>query len=350
MPGTFQDDGDLRDDLAAAFSQHTETDVATDSTSVGSDKPRDDHGRFAPTTAAKDTAPPVVATQPTDDQKPIEKSLQITPAPPPTGKQPVGWTKEELAGWETMPPHHQAAVMRREQEINTVLYRTAQERKFAAEVQQSLQPYMQMIQSEGATPVQAIRSVMETAAFLRTASPQDKAVRVAQMIQQFGVPIKELADALDRAPSYDPTPQVMQAVRQELAPVMQMLQQQEQQTLADAQRGVDSFLSDTQYPYAKTVAPIMGELMEAAAARGQQMTLQDAYQRATLLHPEISQRVIDERAQAKVAQLTAAAKQAKGAAVSVANSGAPIASSVDEGDGSLRSDLLSAYRQASGSR
>lgn len=342
--------GDLRNDLAAAFSQHAE-EAPQAGESAAADRARDGQGRFAPTTAAKDTLPADKEPRAEVEQpQGTEQPQGVPPAPPPPGKVPVGWTKEELQGWEGMSPHHQAAVLRREQEINATLYRTAQERKFAVEVQQSLQPYMQMIQAEGATPAQAIRSVMETAAFLRTATPQDKAVRVAQMIQQFKVPIKELADALDQAPQFDPTPQVMQAVRQELAPVMQMLQQQEQQTLQQAQQGVDAFLGDAQYPYAKQVAPIMGELMESAAARGQQMTLQDAYQRATLLHPEISQRVIDERAQAKVAQLTAAAQKAKSAAVSVASSGAPMASSGEDGDGSLRSDLMSAWRQASGTR
>lgn len=348
MPADFED-GDLRSDLAAAFAEHDGgPDTGAEPIAPSSpDRARDEQGKFAPTTAAKDTV--------FENKEPLQKvdeaqTSSVPPAPPPTGKAPVGWTKEELAGWETMAPNHQAAVLRREQEVNNVLLRTASERKFATEVQQTLQPFMQMIQAEGATPAQAIRSVMETAAFLRTASPEAKANRVAQMIQQFQVPIKELADALDRPPSFDPTPQIMQVVRQEMAPVMQMLQQQEQQVYRQAHQGVESFLGDPQYPYAKQVAPIMGELMEAAAQRGQQMTLQDAYQRATLLHPEISQRVIDERAQAKVAQLTAAAQKAKGASVSVGNSGAPMASSGEDGDGSLRSDLMSAWRQASGSR
>jgi len=47
-------------------------------------------------------------------------------------------------------------VLRREREISQALQQSSESRRFATEVQQTLQPYMGMIQAEGGTPVRAI--------------------------------------------------------------------------------------------------------------------------------------------------------------------------------------------------
>lgn len=351
--------GDLREDLAAAFAEGTANNEPAIEVEAPTPKPvaegrnRDEVGRFAPAVAAKDSLPADKEPQPQAAPAP---ALTLPPAPPTADRPPVGWKPEEAAGWETMAPHHKAAIMRRERDIDQTLYRTAQERKFANEVMQVMQPHMQLIQAEGGTPVLAIKSVMETAALLRTAPPQTKAQAVAQMIKQFNVPVEDLDAALSsimqgRQPAVDPMQQVMAQVRQELAPLQQMLQMQQQATLQQAEQSVEQFLGDPQNEFAREVAPLMGQLLEAAAAAGQVLSLQDAYTRATLVHPDVSRKIMERKQQELAAQRQAVAAKARSAAVSVSDSGAPVAAGdMDESGDDIRSALGASIRQLSGRR
>jgi hypothetical protein len=226
-------------------------------------------------------------------------------------------------------------------------------------MQQVLTPYMPMIQAENSNPVQAVQAVMQTAAILRTAPPLQRAQAVADMISQFDVNINMLDEALSakqqgRRPAADPMAPILQALDQRLAPVQQFMssfqqqqQRSQQQELGAIQQTTEQFLNDPANEFAVDVADDMADILDLAARRGQVMSLQDAYQRATLLHPDIS-KVIEARKLGKgLAQQTAAAQNARNAAASVSGGGAPSASS-DDGDGDdVRSALNASIRQLS---
>jgi hypothetical protein len=261
-----------------------------------------------------------------------------------------------------MSPRHQQAVMRRENEIQQALYQSSSARKFAEEFGRTIQPYMQFIEAENATPIQAVQNLMQTAALLRTATPVHKANLVADLVRNFNIPLEALDSALTarlqgRSPQQDPLAPVAQIIDQKLAPFQQLMQglTQRQQQLAEqqdieAQQTVEQFVADPQNEFAADLSQDMADILEFAAGRGIKLSLQDAYQRATLLHPQIAELMAQRKVGQVAAQQTAAAQNARNAAVSVSGSGAPSASSNSGESGDDVRSALVASLQDLGSR
>lgn len=370
---------DLRDDLMASYTEHTPNEntpgeggqqgvpaeqrpAGEPGDLTGDPFSRDAVGRFAPRVpASNDQVPPNTepkAPQIAPGQQPQapaqgQQPVQGQPAQP--QKAPASWRPEEREGWEKIDPRHQAAISRREGEVNTVLQRTAAARQFAQEMAQVIQPFMPMIQEDNSTPMQAVQNMMTYAAILRTAPPAQKAKAVASLISQFNVPIEELDTELQAVLKNRPQQsaeisQLMSAIDQRLAPVQQfmqgMQQSRAQQSTAEVSTELETFFNDPAHEFAHDVANEMADLMELAAHRGQKLSLQDAYKRATMAHPEIARLVSERTLGQTAAQRTAAAGKAKSAAVSLPSSAAPGASSGEEvDDGSLRSALRASIRE-----
>ena len=229
-------------------------------------------------------------------------------------------------------------------------------RRMVDELQGMMQPFMPFIAAEGATPVQAIQNTMQTMALLRVGSPHQKAQLIANAIKQFGVPIEAL-DQMLAGQQVQPGPQdhIYQQVQQALQPVQQFMQQfnqqrqhASQQMEVQATQDLQSFMADPKNEFAYDLRNDMADLLELASARGQTLTLSDAYRRAMLAHPTIS-RIVEQRQQAQgAAQQTAAARRAKNAAASLPSDGAPSQSGGEEGEGDdLRSALTASIRQHS---
>jgi hypothetical protein len=245
-----------------------------------------------------------------------------------------------------------AEVARREREIDDALRTSSQARKLAEELQRTVAPYEQMIRASNSTPLQAIQNLMQTAASLRTAPAPQKAQMIAQLIGEYGVDINMLDQAL-QGRANQPQPDVERLLEQRLQPfqqLMQDIQQQRQQsqerTAQEAQSALESFFNDPANEYAHDVRMEMADLLEVSAKRGQQMSLQDAYKRATLLHPQIAQLMSQKQLQQQASQQTAAAQRAKQASASVPSMGAPSQSEDDTGD-SIRSALVASMKSLS---
>lgn len=381
----------LREDLESSMTQLTgdnnePQEQATEASSAPTPPAgpeRDSSGRFAPREPARDAVSAhgqpqeaqVAGPAPAPQGQQANQSTSEAPAGPaqaPTAQQPttqapapgfrppVSWTPEERAEWDKLPPSAHAAISRREREMDQFMQNTAQARRFAGEVEQILQPYLPMIAAEQSTPARAIGELMKTAAFLRTAPPAQRAEAMADLVFQHGVDLnlfeQSLVNRITRQanPQYQQQTMVQQSIQQALAPVNQFIQQftqqQEQAQNQQVQGSVEQFMSDPQYPYARQVAADMADLMDIYAQRGQQMTLQQAYQRATMAHPTIGPELIRQQQTQSAAQQTAAAQRALNAAVSPTGTGAPSQNEVPQGDGSLRSDLLASMTTLSARR
>lgn len=326
---------------------------------------RDASGRFTPKTPAKDSllADKEPGTEEADPLKPEDQTQQPAQQQAPVGRAPASWKPEEREGWEKMDPRHQAAVSRREREITQTLAQTAGMRNFANEIAQTLNPYMAMIQAEGSTPARAIAEVMKTAAFLRSGPSQGKAAAIADLIQTYGIDVMELDRVLTARRDGNPQGQrqdtsgIQQLLQQQLAPIQEFMtsiqsqrQQAQQRVTQQAQQTLGQFMEDPANEFAEDVREDMADLLELAANRGHTLSLQDAYKRATLAHPTISQIVSRRQAQQSATQQSAAAQRARNASVSPSGSGAPTQSNDGESDGSLRSDIMSSVRTLASSR
>jgi hypothetical protein len=162
-----------------------------------------------------------------------------------------------------------------------------------------------MIRGEGGEPLRAVESLLQTAAALRTAPPQAKAQMVAQMVRQF-LPGREGIELLDAALSNEPMPQ--NGGHAQSAPVDINRQIEAALNARDAARQQETVKQQV----ATSLAAVEGEefyqdlrgemadLLELAARRGFALTPKDAYNRAVLVHPEISRVMEQRKAAAKV--------------------------------------------------
>ena len=151
---------------------------------------------------------------------------------------------------------------------------------------------------------------------------------VAQVVNAYGVDIRSLDSALVGAALPEGQPQqvnVQAEVQRALAPLMQMAQQRQQAETArleaEGATTVQQFSEGKEF--IGDVGGLMADMLDVAARQKISLSLQDAYDRACALHPEVSKVIIARRQGASAQQLTQAAQRARSAAVSVRGS-APV--------------------------
>jgi hypothetical protein len=263
-------------------------------------------------------------------QKPAVEGQQ----PAPSVRAPAGWRPELREKFASLPKEVQEEVNRRETEISVAMRQNAGTKQFAEGFARILQPYEAMIRSEGGNYHSAVDSLIKTAYHLRTAPPPQKAMMVAQMIQQHGVDLEMLDNALSQIVQgkqaqvrQDPAFQYMQ---RELEPIKQFVtnlqsrqQELDQRTGQELMTELQTFAADPKNEFFEDVREVMADLIEASAQRGAKLSLQDAYTRATLAHPTISGLVANRRVTASAAQRSAAARRARNASASLPSGAAP---------------------------
>lgn len=294
----------IRESLQAAFDKGSKPDAVADDVSTPeteeqkAERARDEAGRFAKAKAekeAKSTKGPKVEVKPTLGK--------VAPNEPPAPSVTEMKAPQSLRGparehWAATPEPVKLEMLRREKEVAQVLSQTAEDRKFAASVRQTVSPFEAQIRAEGGEPVKVIGNLLNTAQALRTAPPAHKAMLVAGIIRDFGVPLDGLVAALQG----QPVPQGQ--AQQQAAPVdantiaaqviKQLTQGREEQLVAQAAEEADGFLSDkaTHGPdgtdYAEQIREDMADLIDRATRRGFAITLEQAYTQAAAQHPEVS--------------------------------------------------------------
>ncbi|QSQ14051.1 hypothetical protein [Myxococcus landrumensis] len=331
-------------------------------------KPAEAQAKPAPSAKAPVAKPaPVAAKPPTAKPAPANGApAAATPASPepakaagPELKAPQSWRPAVREKWAALDPDVRSEVVRREKEMTHAHQQNAQHKHVSERFQETVNPYLAMIQAEGADPYKAVGSLLQTAAALRTAPPQYRAQLVAGLVQQFSIPIDALDAALagqappqgqqQQAPM-DPEALLRQAEQRAEARMMERLKQQST-TLAQskANQEMEAFLASGDTEFLDDVRETMGILMSAASQRGVALPLRDAYNLAVQQHPELS-KVLQSRqqqqAQAQQATATqAATTRAKAAASSVQTrpvGGAPAKPT------SLRGDIEAAMGALSG--
>lgn len=219
-------------------------------------------------------------------------------------KAPVNWGAKEREDWSKIPRHLQEKIMSREQDMQNTMQTTADARKTQTQFDKLGQNYASLLASEGVSdPMQAVEGLFQTTATLKMGSEQDKARKIADMINHYGVDISALdAMLVGNEPSAGQAQntQFEQMLDQRMAPVNQLLgqmQAQEQQTHQDnitqATSAVAEFSKNAEF--LNDVRHDMADLVDMAHARGQTMDLKDAYDKACALNPQVSS-VIAQRA------------------------------------------------------
>lgn len=253
-------------------------------------------------------------------------------------KPPAGLAPAAREAWKDVPDAVKAEIRKREQDYERGVMKYAEGAKRAQAMDKVLSPYSQFFAMNGG-PGQTIPGVLQTASVLQMGSPIQKAQTVAQLIKQFGVDVSTLDGLLvGEQPQADPNQMVAQLVDQRLQAFQQQQQAQQAQRAQQAIGSeIDQFSNDPKNEFYNDVSGDMADLLEVTANRGQAMTLQEAYERACAMNPQVSQILAARKAQSSV-------NTKRKAAVSV--TGSPGGPGTSEAPNSLRSALEQAWDTA----
>lgn len=329
-------DATLRETYASATADAPDPviadDAPTETAAQKADRIRDESGRFAKAGEPVATDAPVEAAA--TDPAPVDPVVEAKQAP-------GSWPKEVREKFAELPADVQDYVTRRESEVNRTINQYSQKAKAGEAFLSVLNPYMGILQADGADPVGAVDGLMKTYTTLRNASPHDKAMAVAQLVQRFGVDLSLLSEDGQQAGNY------AQQDSQLYNKVAQLEQELANRRIAEQnaeQSHVSSLIADFQQkaPHFETVKAHMGALLQAGLAKD----MQDAYDQAVMAHPEIRATLLQEQESKRredAARAAAAAKKAS--AVNVAARGIqPAARPV----GTMEDTMREAYRRATG--
>ncbi len=273
---------DLSADLAAAWDESDSTDETP-----ADDVPRETSEEEAPT----EEAPTVSRAAP----------IQAEGDGGDTGTGDTDFAPKSLSAaaretWRDVPHAMKQEILKREADYQTGIQKYAENAKRAESMDAALQPYQQLFAMNGG-PGETLPGLLQTASVLQMGSPIQRAEMVAQLISQFGVDVQTLDGVLSgqgvpqQAQQQD---QVQQAIHQALQPYQQFMHQQQvqaQQVQQNQQMEIGSeiqrFASDAKNEFYGDVRSSMADIMDLAANQGREMTLQEAYETACQLNPEI---------------------------------------------------------------
>lgn len=279
---------------------------------------------------------------------PVQQQPEVQPEP--GLKPPVSWKPAVREKWSTLPPDVQAEISRRETEIQRGLSQAANARKFTEEFFRVVNPYETLIRAQNSTPLAAVSNLMNTAARLSLGTPAQKAQVIAEIIQNYAVDIQTLDSVLAGQAVPDEGAKISQLIQQQLAPVQQFMQQigqaraqRQQRMTAQIDSEIEQFASEADF--FEDVRLDMADILDMAAKRGQEMSLDEAYARAVALNPDIA-KIVSQRMAARQQQGTSqeAVQRARLAASSVR--GSPPAAGAKGTPDSIRGALEAAWDQS----
>jgi hypothetical protein len=270
---------------------------------------RDESGRFR---AAKT---PVEAEE-------ASESNTDTAEPALWKRPPASWKKEYHEAWGKADPRMQEYVWQREEQMRSGVEKVMSKAQFADAMQQAIEPYMPTIQGMGLTPERAVSALMEADHKLRTSDPQTRTALFYQLAQSYGINLGAAAQpgvqpgAVPQQSGVDPLVwQLQNELNNVRGEVMGWKQQQEMQQNQQLLNEINQFSLKAEH--FEEVRPTMIQLLQGGMAE----TLDDAYDKAIRLNPEVAEQIAQaqqaEAAAKQAKELNKAAKAARAAAVSV---------------------------------
>lgn len=250
-------------------------------------------------------------------EQPAEES-QVEEEPPVWRRPPASWKKDYHEIWAKADPKMQEYAWQREEQMRAGVEPLLSKAQFADAMQEAISPYMTTIQGLGLTPDKAVAALMEADHKLRNSDPQTRMQYFAQLAQSYGINLGAMQGQQGQMPqqAVDPTVWALQnELNKVRGEVMGWKQQQEMMENQSLLNEINQFSLKAEH--FEDVRPTMIQLLQSGVAQ----TLEDAYEKAIRLDPNLFEQMTKAQ-QAEVAAKQAkeqnrAAKAARAAAVSV---------------------------------
>ncbi len=235
--------------------------------------------------------------------KSLERAAEASASTGDGTKAPISWKPGVKEQWGKLPLDVKQEVLRREKEMSQFISQNDHHRKFTESFAKIVQPYSHLIQAQNSTPLQAVKNVFTTMAGLTLGSQEQKARIVGEIIQNYGIDIQTLDRVLSSGAPLTQQParaSIDPAIAQALQPMygfMNEIQQARQQSELRKQQEAEALIEKhAEKPYFDDLREDMADIMEIAAKRGIEMTIDQAYDKALVMNPEISTLVSAKRA------------------------------------------------------
>jgi hypothetical protein len=282
-----------------------------------SNKQPRDKGKFSKAAAAA-----VEGEQPAANQGQQQETTEQPAQPKAHDAYPNTWRKELQADWSNLPENVRQQIHQREQDFHNGIRQYKDAAGFGSSIAQEMMPYQQVMRERGVTPQGVVRDIMGALNTMVTGSEETKAQVFLKMAGDYGINLDTVMSLRQRAPS-QAAPElhpVLQRVQQLETRISQADQEREQAQQREDDARVNAFLNDPKNEHARTVAKQMSSLLMS----GQAKDLQDAYEQAMWLHPEVRTKLLEKQeADRRKKEAEQAANARKAASTNVSRRGTP---------------------------
>ena len=264
-----------------------------------------------------------------------------------TDRPPSSWDPEVREHWSSLPQEVRDEINRREREITQGLGVASQAREVASQWGNLVQPYIPIMQASGArNPYEAVDALLKTAASLTMGTDVQKAQAMAGVIQQYGINIDALDNALSGQAGATSPVDVQNMVNDHLNQWQDQQMQTEQNKRSEQiANDIKAFAADPTNEFYEDVKADMADLMDLADKRNDTLSLEDAYEKACGMNTKI-QRVLNQREAAKKAKSNKKKVRAKKKAASSVKGKPGADTSTKEEDESISATLNRSWDQA----
>lgn len=246
---------------------------------------------------------------------------------------PSSWSPEAKAEFANLAPHVQAAIAKREQEIDQGLRKKAEEVKRYEPLESVLAPRRALWAAQGMDEASAVKTLLAAQDLLE----QDPRKGLEFLARSYGV---DLAQPQGQAQQPQPAgqPSELTALQQELADLKRQIASQSE---AGFHSQIEAFRNDPANLYFENVRDEMAVLIQTGKAKD----LPEAYDMACWMRPDI--RPLLQQAQTRVAPDPAEIARKKAAGASVTGSPAE-AQAAFKPNGTIEDDIRAAAAELSG--
>jgi hypothetical protein len=270
---TLEEPISLRDTIENAIEstepEVTETTSQEVTESVKTEKPRDEHGKFAKSSQnASDEV-----TEAFDDNN--EQEVAVKP-------RPSSWKKDYEEHWGKLDPTLQDYIQQREADYAKGVSTYKNQWDMAAPIMESIRQFEPLLQHHGVAPQQWISQLGNAHAKLVMGSPEQKLETFAQLANDYGVNLGQLTGQSGYDPQFSQLAQELNQIKNQWSSFQSQQEMMEQTQL---QSEIASFKDDK--PYFEEVRETMAGLLQNGMAND----LQSAYDKAIRLNDDVFQRV-----------------------------------------------------------
>lgn len=275
------------------------------------ERTRDATGKFKPK-VDKAADAPVEGEKSLEGQGTVEGEVKQPQGQPQASvtQAPSSWSPEAKAEWDKLPPVIKAQALKREQDISRAVQQSADRVKRAESIEKIIEPHKGLLSRSYASTEAGITDLLNTF----QASIDNPLGFAAWFLQSRGINPQQLSGVMQQSAQAQPQDPNVAALLNRVTglegQITQRQQEEKQQLESQATQMFQAFAADPKNSYVNDVMPDMAELLDKGLAEN----LQDAYDKAIYMRPDLREKIWQERSDAqKKAEQVAREAQAKDA-------------------------------------